>query len=466
MLYDDTTILRVLRAARDDQDRQDVAAKNNVNLRPAYSWFSTARANDAWDVSTRKNEVSCEIHTDEGYASWRYKTTVNVWHARFVMDAFDIDAAVVLGLLRRNVAVETSDPTSPTYVVTYNKRRNIADTEFPSQKAARSNRELSLRENTDQGRQLGGGLLEQRHQGGGLFASDGRARRGDGAELFDAERICAKRWVNTSVYYLIQLVGYRELTWEPSQNIPWQLRVSFEREAVGVPVNERKARAALTAYASNSKDQHQRGQSEAAYAKQGHTAFLRSVHNSQEHGAHSDQRARQEAQVLSAIISAYTHKQEALSYRESCHNLDEAIEKFNGNLEGKELRARKKQINNHHKLRNLGDATVLPQAVDEDIVLWLSTLRKDGSPLSRVMLQLQAAEISAENGLEGKFAASPTWVKLSLPCHKLPLRVRTRQGQTTPRSAQVAANEFRPHVLQTIIEKKRMKVFNADQTGM
>ncbi|EGZ28764.1 hypothetical protein PHYSODRAFT_402987, partial [Phytophthora sojae] len=68
----------------------------------------------------------------------------------------------------------------------------------------------------------------------------------------------------------------------------------------------------------------------------------------------------------------------------------------------------------HRNLRNLGDATVLPKEVEEDLVLWLNTLRKDGAPVSRLMLQLQAKEVAAENGLHEKFAASPTWVKLFL----------------------------------------------------
>ncbi|GMG16341.1 unnamed protein product [Phytophthora fragariaefolia] len=63
----------------------------------------------------------------------------------------------------------------------------------------------------------------------------------------------------------------------------------------------------------------------------------------------------------------------------------------------------------HHNIRDLGAATVLPKAAEEDIVLWLNTLRKDGSPVSRVMLQLQAMHLAKEHDLEDKFAASPTW---------------------------------------------------------
>ncbi|GMF57815.1 unnamed protein product [Phytophthora fragariaefolia] len=108
----------------------------------------------------------------------------------------------------------------------------------------------------------------------------------------------------------------------------------------------------------------------------------------------------------------------------------------------------------HHNIRDLGAATVLPKSAEEDIVLWLNTHRKDGSPVSRVMLQLQAMHLAKEHGLEDTFAASPTWVKLFLRRHRLSLRARTRQGQTTPEDAQEAAKEFRTIVLKTIGERK------------
>ncbi|GMF47604.1 unnamed protein product [Phytophthora fragariaefolia] len=64
----------------------------------------------------------------------------------------------------------------------------------------------------------------------------------------------------------------------------------------------------------------------------------------------------------------------------------------------------------HHNIRDLGAAMVLPKAAEVDIVLWLNTLRKDGSPVSRVMLQLQAMHLAKEHDLEDKFAACSTWV--------------------------------------------------------
>ncbi|GMF26801.1 unnamed protein product [Phytophthora fragariaefolia] len=180
---------------------------------------------------------------------------------------------------------------------------------------------------------------------------------------------------------------------------------------------------------------------------------------------------------------AYSYKQEILNYIASGHNLHETIKEFYGKLQRKDLRSKKKQINkwmhqastiraacesgrgHHHNIRDLGAATVLPKAPEEDIVLWLNTLRKDGSPVSRVMLQLQAMHQAKEHDLEDKFAASPTWVKLFLRRHRLSLRARTRQGQITPEDAREAAKEFRTIVLKTIVEEKCIQVFNADQTG-
>lgn len=65
----------------------------------------------------------------------------------------------------------------------------------------------------------------------GLFGGS-RARRGRAEQTFEVERLYAKRWVHSLEFYLVQWVGYRELTWEPSKNIPWRLKVDFEIETI------------------------------------------------------------------------------------------------------------------------------------------------------------------------------------------------------------------------------------------
>ncbi|KAG6946291.1 hypothetical protein JG688_00016114 [Phytophthora aleatoria] len=82
------------------------------------------------------------------------------------------------------------------------------------------------------------------------------------------------------------------------------------------------------------------------------------------------------------------------------------------------------------------------------------------------MICLQAKEVASNNGLaEDMFAASGTWVKRFLHRHKMALRTRIRQGQTTPADPQESAVQFRELVLRTMIEKQCTRLFNADQTG-
>ncbi|OWZ06668.1 hypothetical protein PHMEG_00021048, partial [Phytophthora megakarya] len=60
----------------------------------------------------------------------------------------------------------------------------------------------------------------------------------------------------------------------------------------------------------------------------------------------------------------------------------------------------------HLNSRHLGDATVLPKDAEQQIVLWVNTLPKNGAPVSRSMLTLQAKEFAADKGLEeDNFAA-------------------------------------------------------------
>ncbi|ETI41669.1 hypothetical protein L917_12568 [Phytophthora nicotianae] len=55
--------------------------------------------------------------------------------ARFVLEASDIDFAQNSGLLKKDVPVDMADSSSLNYGRVYNKRKNIADTKFPSQQA-------------------------------------------------------------------------------------------------------------------------------------------------------------------------------------------------------------------------------------------------------------------------------------------------------------------------------------------
>jgi hypothetical protein len=50
--------------------------------------------------------------------------------------------------------------------------------------------------------------------------------------------------------------------------------------------------------------------------------------------------------------------------------------------------------------------------------------------------------------------------------HKLVIKARTRQGQTTPDDARAAAAKFSADVKAAVIEHNIEVVLNADQTGL
>ncbi|GMF48231.1 unnamed protein product [Phytophthora fragariaefolia] len=111
-------------------------------------------------------------------------------------------------------------------------------------------------------------------------------------------------------------------------------------------------------------------------------------------------------------------------------------------------------------------ATGLSKRAEEDIVLWISTLRKDDAPVSRTMLKLKARYTADDCGLsDEQFTASSSWMQLFMRRHRLSLRTKTRQGQTTPENAVEVVRAFGAEVLQTSVEHNCVQVSNADQTG-
>ncbi|GMF38440.1 unnamed protein product [Phytophthora fragariaefolia] len=108
------------------------------------------------------------------------------------------------------------------------------------------------------------------------------------------------------------------------------------------------------------------------------------------------------------IAVDYAHKLKVVEYMEKGNDLDDTIDFFYGAVTDKEKRAKKKQINKwlkqtvhiramcssgrgtHGNLRVVGTGTVLPSDAESDLVLWINSLRKDGAPVSRLMLELQA----------------------------------------------------------------------------
>ena len=113
--------------------------------------------------------------------------------------------------------------------------------------------------------------------------------------------------------------------------------------------------------------------------------------------------------------------------------------------------------------RDVGVSTVLRN--ETELVQWINVLRQDGAPVSAKMLQLQAIEVAAEQGIKC-FKASWHWRAGFMRRHRLSLRMRTRQGQVTPDDAIQAAIQFGIDVQQKMLSLGVSKVYNADQTGM
>ncbi|RLN93264.1 hypothetical protein BBJ28_00026719 [Nothophytophthora sp. Chile5] len=119
------------------------------------------------------------------------------------------------------------------------------------------------------------------------------------------------------------------------------------------------------------------------------------------------------------------------------------------------------------RTRDLGVATVLPQPAEEEIVVWIKSLRDDGVPVSAFMLQTKCVEVAAAYGVSTDyFKASWSFRWGFMRRHALTLRRPTRQGQQSPPDADAKAVAFRNKVLDLMREHKVDRVFNADQTAV
>ncbi|KAE8893912.1 hypothetical protein PF003_g22355 [Phytophthora fragariae] len=82
------------------------------------------------------------------------------------------------------------------------------------------------------------------------------------------------------------------------------------------------------------------------------------------------------------------------------------------------------------------------------------------------MLEYKPLEVVADEGLSPEtFKASHSWRRRFMRRHKLSIRARTHQGQTTPEDAALAKEKFSSEVQAAIIEHGISNVYNADQTG-
>ncbi|POM75070.1 hypothetical protein PHPALM_7874 [Phytophthora palmivora] len=117
--------------------------------------------------------------------------------------------------------------------------------------------------------------------------------------------------------------------------------------------------------------------------------------------------------------------------------------------------------------RTPGTATTISKEGEECIVQWINSLRGEGVPVSRLMLQLQAQQVASDEGVaDGVFSGSWCWQQGFLSRHGMSLRTKTRQGQKTPAAMDEAALKFWQDVEQAKNELGVDKFYNADESGI
>ncbi|KAH9099877.1 hypothetical protein Ae201684P_018885 [Aphanomyces euteiches] len=122
----------------------------------------------------------------------------------------------------------------------------------------------------------------------------------------------------------------------------------------------------------------------------------------------------------------------------------------------------------HHKCaRDIGMGTSLPRDHEKQLARWVSSMRKDGVPVTPQMLHMMALETVTDLGLdEHSFKASWHWMKAFKKRFGLALRSRTQIGQESQADGEAALSAFSRRV-QEIVETEGIEtIFNADQTAV
>uniref|UniRef100_H3H8H3 HTH CENPB-type domain-containing protein n=1 Tax=Phytophthora ramorum TaxID=164328 RepID=H3H8H3_PHYRM len=114
-----------------------------------------------------------------------------------------------------------------------------------------------------------------------------------------------------------------------------------------------------------------------------------------------------------------------------------------------------------------GKGRVLTREAEDQLAFWIPDLRREGVPVSPLMLQMQARAVASELGLiRHQFSGSSSWRRRFLKTYRLSLRRRTRIGQHTPANACQVADEFQKKVQDIMLEHGLTEVYNADQTAL
>lgn len=80
------------------------------------------------------------------------------------------------------------------------------------------------------------------------------------------------------------------------------------------------------------------------------------------------------------------------------------------------------------KIRPLFASTALSEDTEKDLVMWITELRRDGIPVSAMMLKLKALDLAQENGVDMEtFTASWGWRRSFLNQHKMSFRTKTNK---------------------------------------
>ncbi|KAH9132088.1 hypothetical protein AeRB84_021401 [Aphanomyces euteiches] len=94
-------------------------------------------------------------------------------------------------------------------------------------------------------------------------------------------------------------------------------------------------------------------------------------------------------------------------------------------------------------------------------------LRRDGIPVSHLLLQIKAKDAAVEAGIpEDKFRASMPWIEGFKRRWNFAMRAITRSGKANEAQGQTRLDSFSTRIQQVIHDHKIVKIFNADQTAV
>ena len=117
------------------------------------------------------------------------------------------------------------------------------------------------------------------------------------------------------------------------------------------------------------------------------------------------------------------------------------------------------------KLRPKGVTAVLPRSIEENLFLWVCSLRQEGIPVARNLVRMQALSLAAEMEIID-FRASYNWLNGFLSRFHLSMRMGTKKAQELPSSAEMRGMEFAVEVKAMVDKLGVDRIYNADQTAV